>query len=129
MYAGCSVLSCDKKSKYLIDTKNFKGRIETHSRCTSHGDDLDTNQEVLKVVDIHDIVIPLSEGGSGTIFNSGCSFCGDKKADEIIRFKDGFDVVSTEARCRECVRDIAENRDLMTRKNIEEVSTRAEDCQ
>lgn len=126
MYAGCSVPNCQKGSRYLIDIKDSNGEIKTHSRCDSHSRQY-IETEVLEVIKIHDIVMPLSTGGSGTVFNSGCRFCGDKKADEIIRFRDSFGTVSTEARCEKCVRSIAKKRDLKTRKNIEEISIRTKD--
>lgn len=129
MYAGCSKIECRKKCKYLIDVKNRGGEIETHTRCSEHKNDFRDKTDILQSIDIHDSVMPLSEGGSGTNFKSNCSFCSKKRASEIVRFEDSFDAVSTEARCAECTKKIAENRDLLTRKKLNEVSIRAEDCE
>jgi hypothetical protein len=127
MYAGCSVTSCDKKSKYLIDVKTSDKKYETHSRCRDHGGF--KSKEIACRKDIHKVIIPLSDQGDKTNFVSSCSYCSGKKASEIIRFVDGFDVTTTEARCADCVDALVDSpQDIVSRHTISDVNIRAENC-
>lgn len=128
MYAGCSDIGCEKRAKYLVDIE-YDNKTETHTRCEEHVESGFGEKDIMCKVDIHDIVLPLSEGGQDTEFRSSCDYCTEKVSNiEMIRFEDGFGVVSTEARCKNCADDIEKSRDLLTRKNIRELSIRAEDC-
>lgn len=111
MYAKC--VRCGGESAHLVDTEN--GTTET--RCRKH---LDTD-EVTRTINHKRSVIPLSEKGSGTTFKTSCHMCG-KAASYVIRFKDGLDVYTTEARCQEHVIDKG------TKHRLEDIDVRAEDC-
>jgi hypothetical protein len=125
MYASCSVNKCDKKSKYLIDIQKQNG-YKTHTRCQDH---TEFKQNITCKKDIHNLIIPLSEKGSGTDFISNCSYCSGNRASEIIRFIDSLDVTTTESRCKECVEKLVKSpRDIVSRHPVSDVNIRADDC-
>lgn len=128
MYAGCSYSNCNSRAEYIIDV-TLDNQFQTHTRCRKHTKAFPDNYIVQTIKGVHDIVLELSKGGTGTDFLSSCSFCSGKEADEIIRFIDSLNVTCTSARCSECANKIAESRDVQTRHNIESVSVRAEDCE